>query len=153
MKPHGERPQRQDPRTGHERGQRRRGGRGPDQRWQEQEKGLQKVSIDLPPFKISNTVRGQHIIVVLGTFCSLPIHRSDSSHSLGGRSRGHTKELALLPDDSLMVPPSFMTGLKPEQSLKDGSKLELKVQGDQSLFSSPGPAPAPPVSPQLRPLN
>ena len=27
-----------------------------------------------------------------------------------------------------MVPPSFMTGLKPEQSLKDGSKLELKVQ-------------------------
>merc|ERR1719411_1738810 len=54
--------------------------------------------------------------------------KSDSSHSLGGRSRGHTKELALLPDDSLMVPPSFMTGLKPEQSLKDGSKLELKVQ-------------------------
>ena len=44
------------------------------------------------------------------------------------RSRGHTKELALLPDDSLMCPPSFLTGLKPEQSLKDGSRLELKVQ-------------------------
>lgn len=55
--------------------------------------------------------------------------RSDSSSTVGGgRSRGHTKELALLPDDSLMVPPSFMTGLKPEQSLKDGSRLELKVQ-------------------------
>ena len=47
---------------------------------------------------------------------------------MGQRSRGHTKELALLPDDSLMVPPSFMTGLKPEQSLKDGDKMELKVQ-------------------------
>jgi len=54
--------------------------------------------------------------------------RSDSSSSMGQRSRGHTKELALLPDDSLMVPPSFMTGLKPEQSLKDGSRLELSVQ-------------------------
>lgn len=47
---------------------------------------------------------------------------------MGQRSRGHTKELALLPDDSEMTPPSFMTGLKPEQSLKDGTKLELKVQ-------------------------
>jgi len=54
--------------------------------------------------------------------------RSDSNSAMGGRSRGHTKELALLPDDSLMVPPSFMTGLKPEQSLKDGSRLELSVQ-------------------------
>jgi len=54
--------------------------------------------------------------------------RSDSNSAMGARSRGHTKELALLPDDSLMVPPSFMTGLKPEQSLKDGSRLELKVQ-------------------------
>jgi len=52
--------------------------------------------------------------------------RSDSTNSV--RSRGHTKELALLPDDSLMCPPSFMTGLKPEQSIKDGSRLELKVQ-------------------------
>jgi len=55
--------------------------------------------------------------------------RSDSTNSVGGaRSRGHTKELALLPDDSLMCPPSFLTGLKPELSLKDGSRLELKVQ-------------------------
>jgi len=54
--------------------------------------------------------------------------RSDSNSAMGTRSRGHTKELALLPDDSLMVPPSFMTGLRPEQSLKDGSRLELKVQ-------------------------
>lgn len=54
--------------------------------------------------------------------------RSDSNSAMGQRSRGHTKELALLPDDSLMVPPSFMTGLKPEQSLKDGSRLELSVQ-------------------------
>ena len=46
----------------------------------------------------------------------------------GARSRGHTKELALLPDDSLMCPPSFLTGLKPDLSLKDGSRLELKVQ-------------------------
>lgn len=27
-----------------------------------------------------------------------------------------------------MCPPSFLTGLKPEQSIKDGSRLELKVQ-------------------------
>jgi len=54
--------------------------------------------------------------------------RSDSTNSMGGRSRGHTKELALLPDDSLMCPPSFLTGLKPEQSFKDGDRLELKVQ-------------------------
>jgi len=54
--------------------------------------------------------------------------RSDSTNSMGARSRGHTKELALLPDDSLMCPPSFLTGLKPEQSLKDGDRLELKVQ-------------------------
>jgi len=54
--------------------------------------------------------------------------RSDSNSAMGGRSRGHTKELALLPDDSLMVPPSFMTGLQPEHSLKDSSRLELKVQ-------------------------
>lgn len=47
---------------------------------------------------------------------------------MGARSRGHTKELALLPDDSLMCPPSFLTGLKPEQSFKDGDRLELKVQ-------------------------
>lgn len=52
--------------------------------------------------------------------------RSDSTNSV--RSRGHTKELALLPDDSLMCPPSFLTGLKPEQSIKDGARLELKVQ-------------------------
>merc|ERR1711962_951486 len=43
--------------------------------------------------------------------------RSDSNSAMGARSRGHTKELALLPDDSLMVPPSFMTGLKPDSSL------------------------------------
>lgn len=55
--------------------------------------------------------------------------RSDSTNSVGGaRSRGHTKELALLPDDSLMCPPSFLTGLKPDLSIKDGSRLELKVQ-------------------------
>lgn len=53
--------------------------------------------------------------------------RSDSTNSVGGRSRGHTKELALPPDDSLMCPPSFLTGLKPDLSLKDGTKLELKV--------------------------
>merc|ERR1712106_401401 len=47
--------------------------------------------------------------------------RSDSTNSV--RSRGHTKELALLPDDSLMCPPSFLTGLKPEQSLKDGKPI------------------------------
>jgi len=55
--------------------------------------------------------------------------RSDSTNSVGGaRSRGHTKELALLPDDSLMCPPSFLTGLKPDLPIKDGSRLELKVQ-------------------------
>jgi len=54
--------------------------------------------------------------------------RSDSTNSVGARSRGHTKELALPPDDSLMCPPSFLTGLKPELSIKDGSRLELKVQ-------------------------
>ena len=45
----------------------------------------------------------------------------------GGRSRGHTKELALPADDSLMVPPSFLTGLKPDLTVKDGSRLELQV--------------------------
>lgn len=45
----------------------------------------------------------------------------------GGRSRGHTKELALPPDDSLMCPPSFMTGLKPSIEIRDGSRLELSV--------------------------
>ena len=55
--------------------------------------------------------------------------RSDSTNSVGGaRSRGHTKELALPPDDSLMCPPSFLTGLKPELAIKDGSRMELKVQ-------------------------
>lgn len=54
--------------------------------------------------------------------------RSDSATSVGGaRSRGHTKELALPPDDSLMVPPSFLTGLKPDLSIRDGTRLELKV--------------------------
>jgi len=54
--------------------------------------------------------------------------RSDSSASMGGgRSRGHTKELALPADDSLMCPPSFLTGLKPDLPIKDGSRLELKV--------------------------
>ena len=50
--------------------------------------------------------------------------RSDSS---GGRSRSTTKELALPPDDSLMCPPSFLTGLKPDLEIGDGSRLELKV--------------------------
>merc|ERR1712227_557808 len=54
--------------------------------------------------------------------------RSDSTNSVGARSRGHTKELALPPDDSLMCPPSFLTGLKPELAIKDGSRMELKVQ-------------------------
>lgn len=55
--------------------------------------------------------------------------RSDSTNSVGGgRSRGHTKELALPPDDSLMCPPSFLTGLKPSLEIKDGSKMELSVQ-------------------------
>jgi len=53
--------------------------------------------------------------------------RSDSTASMGGRSRGQTKELVLPPDDSLMCPPSFLTGLKPTLELKDGSRLELKV--------------------------
>jgi hypothetical protein len=54
--------------------------------------------------------------------------RSDSTNSVGGgRSRGHTKELALLPDDSLMCPPSFLTGLKPTLEIKDGNRLELSV--------------------------
>lgn len=53
--------------------------------------------------------------------------RSDSSASMGGRSRGHTKELALPADDSLMCPPSFLTGLKPDLQIKDGTRLELKV--------------------------
>jgi hypothetical protein len=48
--------------------------------------------------------------------------------NLSGRSRGHTKELALPPDDSLMCPPSFLTGLKPSLEIKDGSKMELSVQ-------------------------
>jgi len=39
--------------------------------------------------------------------------RTDSSASGGSRSRSATKELALPPDDSLMCPPSFVTGLKP----------------------------------------
>ena len=50
--------------------------------------------------------------------------RSDSS---GGRSRSTTKELALPPDDSLMCPPSFLTGLKPDLEVVDGTKMELKV--------------------------
>jgi len=53
--------------------------------------------------------------------------RSDSTASVGGRSRGQTKELVLPPDDSLMCPPSFLTGLKPTLEIKDGSRLELKV--------------------------
>lgn len=55
--------------------------------------------------------------------------RSDSGAGSGGaRSRSHTKELALPADDNLMCPPSFLTGLKPELSLNDGSRLELRVQ-------------------------
>lgn len=55
--------------------------------------------------------------------------RSDSGAGSGGaRSRSHTKELALPTDDNLMCPPSFLTGLKPELSLNDGSRLELRVQ-------------------------
>jgi len=55
--------------------------------------------------------------------------RSDSGAGSGGaRSRSHTKELALPPDDSLMCPPSFLTGLKPDQGLDDGARLELRVQ-------------------------
>jgi len=52
--------------------------------------------------------------------------RSDSSGT-GNRSRSTTKELALPPDDSLMCPPSFLTGLKPDLELQDGSRMELKV--------------------------
>ena len=54
--------------------------------------------------------------------------RSDSTASGGSRSRSATKELALPPDDSLMCPPSFVTGLKPDLDAKDGTRLELKVQ-------------------------
>ncbi len=54
--------------------------------------------------------------------------RSDSAASSGGtRSRSATKELALPPDDSLMCPPSFKSGLNPEQSVNDGERLELRV--------------------------
>lgn len=58
--------------------------------------------------------------------------RSDSSMSGGSRSRSATRELALPPDDSLMCPPSFVTGLKPDLEVKDGTKMELvvKVTGD-----------------------
>jgi len=51
--------------------------------------------------------------------------RSDSTG--GNRSRSTTKELALPPDDSLMCPPSFLSGLKPDLEVMDGSRLELKV--------------------------
>jgi len=56
------------------------------------------------------------------------------------RSRSATKELALPLDDSFMCPPSFLTGLKPEMVVRDGSSLELEVsvKGDpdpQVLFS------------------
>ncbi len=54
--------------------------------------------------------------------------RSDSAASGGSRSRSATKELALPPDDSLMCPPSFVTGLKPELEVRDGTFLELRVQ-------------------------
>ena len=54
--------------------------------------------------------------------------RSDSTASAGSRSRSATKELALPPDDSLMCPPSFITGLKPDLEIRDGSMMELKVQ-------------------------
>jgi len=54
--------------------------------------------------------------------------RSDSAASGGSRSRSTTKELALPPDDSLMCPPSFIAGLKPELDVRDGSFLELRVQ-------------------------
>jgi len=52
--------------------------------------------------------------------------RSDST-SGGNRSRSTTKELALPPDDSLMCPPSFLSGLKPDVEVRDGCRLELKV--------------------------
>jgi hypothetical protein len=51
--------------------------------------------------------------------------RSDSSG--GNRSRSATKELALPADDSLMCPPSFLTGLNPELEIQDGTRLELRV--------------------------
>ena len=51
--------------------------------------------------------------------------RSDSTG--GNRSRSTTKELALPPDDSLMCPPSFLTGLNPNLEVIDGTRLELKV--------------------------
>ncbi len=54
--------------------------------------------------------------------------RSDSTASGGSRSRSTTKELVLPPDDALMCPPSFASGLKPEQDVRDGSHLELRVQ-------------------------
>jgi len=66
--------------------------------------------------------------------------RSDST---GNRSRSTTKELALPPDDSLMCPPSFLSGLKPDVEVLDGSRLELKVsvKGDplpQVIWSKDG---------------
>ena len=51
--------------------------------------------------------------------------RSDSTG--GNRSRSTTKELALPPDDSLMCPPSFLSGLNPNMDIVDGTRLELKV--------------------------
>ena len=51
--------------------------------------------------------------------------RSDSAG--GNRSRSTTKELALPPDDSLMCPPSFLSGLNPNMEIIDGTRLELKV--------------------------
>jgi hypothetical protein len=51
--------------------------------------------------------------------------RSDSTG--GNRSRSATKELALPPDDSLMCPPSFSSGLNPELEIQDGTRLELRV--------------------------
>ena len=51
--------------------------------------------------------------------------RSDSTG--GNRSRSTTKELALPADDSLMCPPSFLSGLKPSVEVSDGSRFELKV--------------------------
>ena len=51
--------------------------------------------------------------------------RSDSTG--GNRSRSTTKELALPPDDSLMCPPSFLSGLNPNMEIIDGTRLELKV--------------------------
>ena len=51
--------------------------------------------------------------------------RSDSTG--GNRSRSTTKELALPPDDSLMCPPSFLSGLNPNMEILDGTRLELKV--------------------------